>query len=147
MHVIGHQVIAVFSVDMPPEHPFGIAVAAVIVGRYGKSFFRQFFSHCPVSAGMLGHAALLRDRYNVVAFDFRHHGQSSGELTTQGVHERRDIQAVLDEALRSPTFDGWMVWPVAELIGRSHAMRQLTQTLAAIRELQVQIAAEAEEGA
>jgi 3-methyladenine DNA glycosylase AlkC len=28
------------------------------------------------------------------------------------------VVAVLDEALRSPTFDGWMVWPVAELIGR-----------------------------
>jgi 3-methyladenine DNA glycosylase AlkC len=29
-----------------------------------------------------------------------------------------EVVAVLDAALRSPTFEGWMVWPVAELIGR-----------------------------
>jgi pimeloyl-ACP methyl ester carboxylesterase len=44
---------------------------------------------------MLTWAAPLHARYNLVLFDFRNHGQSSGEATTLGVREVRDLQAVL----------------------------------------------------
>jgi pimeloyl-ACP methyl ester carboxylesterase len=48
-------------------------------------------------SNMLGHVGLLAPSYNVVAFDMRHHGQSSAELpTTQGVTEQRDLETVLD---------------------------------------------------
>lgn len=48
---------------------------------------------------------MLVPAYNVVAFDLRHHGQSSSERpTTQGVAEQRDLEAVLDwlEAHKRP---------------------------------------------
>lgn len=45
---------------------------------------------------MLDRIALLHPTYNVVAFDFRNHGQSGGIQTTQGVLEQRDLRAVLD---------------------------------------------------
>jgi pimeloyl-ACP methyl ester carboxylesterase len=45
---------------------------------------------------MLSWAEPLHATYNLVLFDFRNHGQSSGEVTTLGVQETRDVQAVID---------------------------------------------------
>jgi pimeloyl-ACP methyl ester carboxylesterase len=45
---------------------------------------------------MLGWASVLHETYNVLAFDLRNHGQSSGEQTTQGALEQLDLKAVLD---------------------------------------------------
>ena len=44
---------------------------------------------------MLPFAELLHDRYNLVLFDFRNHGQSTGTQTTQGVLEASDLKAVI----------------------------------------------------
>ena len=54
---------------------------------------------------MLAHAALLHDDYNLVVFDFRNHGQSSGSVTTQGALEQNDVRAVVDwlEQEKDPT--------------------------------------------
>jgi pimeloyl-ACP methyl ester carboxylesterase len=46
------------------------------------------------------YAGFLRARYNVLAFDFRGHGQSERSETTLGLHERRDLAAALAEAGR-----------------------------------------------
>jgi len=53
---------------------------------------------------MLSWAQPLHAGYNLVLFDFRNHGQSSGDLTTLGVREVRDLQAVVDwlERTKSP---------------------------------------------
>lgn len=46
---------------------------------------------------MLGQVEFLAPRYNVVAFDLRHHGQSSFDRpTTQGLAEQRDLITVLN---------------------------------------------------
>lgn len=45
---------------------------------------------------MLDWAAPLHGDYNLVLFDFRNHGQSSGEVTTLGVREADDLRAVID---------------------------------------------------
>jgi pimeloyl-ACP methyl ester carboxylesterase len=45
---------------------------------------------------MLAQAALLHDDYNLVLFDFRNHGQSSGDQTTQGTREQQDVRTVVD---------------------------------------------------
>ena len=45
---------------------------------------------------MLAHAALLHDEYNLVLFDFRNHGQSTGDETTQGALEQTDLREVVD---------------------------------------------------
>jgi fermentation-respiration switch protein FrsA (DUF1100 family) len=54
---------------------------------------------------MLSWAEPLHAGYNLVLFDFRNHGQSSGDLTTLGVREVRDLRAVLDwlERTKSPS--------------------------------------------
>ncbi|MDP9244199.1 MAG: alpha/beta hydrolase [Chloroflexota bacterium] len=45
---------------------------------------------------MLPWAAMLHDSYNLVAFDLRNRGQSSGDQTTQGALEQLDVKAALD---------------------------------------------------
>jgi pimeloyl-ACP methyl ester carboxylesterase len=54
---------------------------------------------------MLEWADLLHGRYNLVLFDFRNHGQSSGNVTTMGLREAGDLRAVLDwlEESKGPT--------------------------------------------
>ncbi|MDH4334304.1 MAG: alpha/beta hydrolase [Chloroflexota bacterium] len=47
-------------------------------------------------SGMLEYAMFLHDRYNLVLFDLRNSGQSTGTLTTQGSQEQRDLVAILD---------------------------------------------------
>jgi len=47
-------------------------------------------------SGQLEEAALFRQTMNVVLFDFRNHGQSGAAATTQGIHEQRDLHAVID---------------------------------------------------
>lgn len=56
-------------------------------------------------SGMLAWAEPFHDRYNLVLFDFRNHGQSSGDQTTVGVREATDLRAVIDwlEATKEPT--------------------------------------------
>ena len=45
---------------------------------------------------MLSRAAMVHDRYNLVLFDFRNHGQSEPGDTTQGVREAGDLRAIVD---------------------------------------------------
>jgi fermentation-respiration switch protein FrsA (DUF1100 family) len=45
---------------------------------------------------MLSRATMLHDRYNLVLFDFRNHGQSEASDTTQGVREAGDLRAMVD---------------------------------------------------
>jgi len=45
---------------------------------------------------MLAWAEPLHGSYNLVLFDFRNHGQSSGRTTTLGAREALDVKAVLD---------------------------------------------------
>lgn len=52
-------------------------------------------------SGMLPYAAFLHDRYNLLLFDLRNGGQSSGDKTTQGIEERRDLEAMLDWLVRT----------------------------------------------
>ena len=52
---------------------------------------------------MLSWAQTLHANYNLVLFDFRNHGQSSGESTTLGVREARDVEAVVDWLERTKT--------------------------------------------
>jgi pimeloyl-ACP methyl ester carboxylesterase len=54
---------------------------------------------------LLDRAALIHERYNVLMFDFRNHGQSETAATTQGVREAGDIRAMLDwlEETKAPT--------------------------------------------
>jgi pimeloyl-ACP methyl ester carboxylesterase len=54
---------------------------------------------------MLSWAEPLHATYNLVLFDFRNHGQSSGESTTLGVREVLDLKAVLDwlERTKAPS--------------------------------------------
>ncbi len=54
---------------------------------------------------MLPMAEVLHDHYNLVLFDFRAHGQSSGDQSTLGVREQSDLRAVIDwvEATHAPT--------------------------------------------
>jgi pimeloyl-ACP methyl ester carboxylesterase len=47
-------------------------------------------------SNLLGRAAILHTAYNLVLFDFRNHGQSGDAMTTQGVAEQSDLDAVLD---------------------------------------------------
>lgn len=52
--------------------------------------------HGANKSAMLGIAELLHDDYNLVLFDFRNHGQSSGTPTTGGFREQGDLRAVID---------------------------------------------------
>jgi pimeloyl-ACP methyl ester carboxylesterase len=47
-------------------------------------------------SAMLDRAALLHDTFHLVLFDFRNHGQSAGDVTTQGVREAGDLRAIVD---------------------------------------------------
>jgi uncharacterized protein len=66
----------------------------VLVHGYGSS-----------KSSMLDHAAFIHDRYNLVLFDLRNGQQSTGDITTQGIREQRDLAAILDwlERAKDPT--------------------------------------------
>jgi pimeloyl-ACP methyl ester carboxylesterase len=61
--------------------------------------------HGDSKSGMLKYARLLHDEYNLVLFDLRNHGKSSGDVTTMGVREQRDVRAVLNwlERAKAPS--------------------------------------------
>jgi len=61
--------------------------------------------HGANKSDMLPWARVLHDTYNLVLFDFRAHGQSSGESSTVGARERSDLAAVIAwvEAAKAPT--------------------------------------------
>ena len=50
---------------------------------------------------MLSWAAPLHPNYNLVLFDFRNHGQSSGNVTTLGLREVRDLRTIVDWLVRT----------------------------------------------
>jgi uncharacterized protein len=47
-------------------------------------------------SGVLETLSVFHDRYNVVLFDYRNHGQSDASQTTQGINEQHDLTAILD---------------------------------------------------
>lgn len=48
------------------------------------------------------YALFARNGYGVLAWDFRGHGNSGGEMVTLGYYEQRDVEAALDYALAQP---------------------------------------------
>jgi pimeloyl-ACP methyl ester carboxylesterase len=72
------------------------ASAATVVLAHGNGMTKS---------EMLSWAEPLHAAYNLVLFDFRNHGQSSGENTTLGVQEMRDVRAVIDwlETSKAPS--------------------------------------------
>ena len=55
-------------------------------------------------------AEVLHDRYNLVLFDFRNHGQSTGTQTTQGVLEASDLKAVIGWLERAKKRASWIAY-------------------------------------
>jgi fermentation-respiration switch protein FrsA (DUF1100 family) len=74
----------------------GVASAPTVVLAHGNG---------KTKSEMLSWAEPLHAAYNLVLFDFRNHGQSSGGVTTLGVQEMRDLRAVVDwlEESKSPS--------------------------------------------
>lgn len=56
------------------------------------------------------YAMLVRHGYGVIAFDFRAHGGSEGEISTFGYYERMDVEAALDFALTQEGVDHVGAW-------------------------------------
>jgi pimeloyl-ACP methyl ester carboxylesterase len=52
-------------------------------------------------SGILGYGAGLHEAFNLVVFDMRNTGRSTGSQTTAGVLEQRDLRAVLDWLVRT----------------------------------------------
>lgn len=52
--------------------------------------------HGSNKSGMLRHGSALHEHHNLVAFDLRNAGQSTGDRTTMGFEERADLRAVID---------------------------------------------------
>ncbi len=59
-------------------------------------------------AGILKYGIGLHDAFNLVAFDMRNAGRSTGDQTTDGVLEQKDLRAVLDwlDATKHPAHIG-----------------------------------------
>jgi uncharacterized protein len=79
---------------IPAAHGAASAPTIVLAHANGKG-----------KSEMLAWARPLHAAYNLVLFDFRNHGQSSGSVTTLGVQEVRDLRAILDwlQGTKSPT--------------------------------------------
>jgi len=75
-----------------PADPPGVADGPTVVMVHG---------YVDNKSGMLEYAALVHDRYNVVLFDLRNSGDSTGEQTLHGVGEQRDVSAMLDWLMRA----------------------------------------------
>jgi len=78
----------------PPQNGALILVAHGYGARRSEDFFSLFASH----------------GYGVLAWDFRGHGGSGGELVTLGYHETLDVDAALAYALSQPDvkhIGGW----------------------------------------
>ncbi|HEX2142507.1 MAG TPA: alpha/beta hydrolase [Candidatus Limnocylindria bacterium] len=75
-------------------------------------------------SSMLGHAEVLHDDYNLVLFDLRNHGQSEDAPTTVGVHERRDLQAMVDwlETNKAPRALGVLGTSMGSAVAVNEAM-------------------------
>jgi pimeloyl-ACP methyl ester carboxylesterase len=78
---------------IPAGNPSPTAPTVVLAHGNGKT-----------KSEMLRWAEPLHADYNLVLFDFRNHGQSSGDVTTLGVREVRDLKAIVDwlEEAKSP---------------------------------------------
>jgi hypothetical protein len=75
------------------------ATTVVLVHGYGDN-----------KSGLLKYAALLHERFNVVAFDLRNGGRSGTGNTTFGVDEQHDLEAIIDWLVRErlrPTSPSW----------------------------------------
>ena len=78
----------------PPENEALILVAHGYGARRSEDFYALFAEH----------------GYGVLAWDFRGHGASGGDLVTLGYHETLDVKAALDYALAQPDvghIGGW----------------------------------------
>jgi pimeloyl-ACP methyl ester carboxylesterase len=53
---------------------------------------------------------LARNGYGVLAWDFRAHGESGGDLSTLGYFEQLDVEAALDYALAQPAVEHIGAW-------------------------------------
>lgn len=78
----------------PPQNGSLILVAHGYGARRSEDFYSLFAEH----------------GYGVLAWDFRGHGASGGELVTLGYYETLDVEAALDFALDQPDVEhigGW----------------------------------------
>lgn len=97
--------------------------AAAGIGDQGPTIVLAH-GHGQNKSSMLSQAAVLHDRYNLVLFDFRGHGQSEPANSTVGLLERLDLRAVIDwlEAGKGPASIGVL----GESMGGSAAINEAT---------------------
>jgi fermentation-respiration switch protein FrsA (DUF1100 family) len=64
--------------------------------------------HSNTKQGMLKYGVSLHESFNLVAFDLRNYGRSTGSATTYGVLEQQDLRAIIDwlERTKHPTHIG-----------------------------------------
>jgi hypothetical protein len=73
---------------------------------------------------MLGEAALLvKNGYNTLLIDLRHHGESEGDLTTLGYKEVEDVYAAVDYLLRRDDVDPERIGLAGFSLGAVTALR------------------------
>jgi Hydrolases of the alpha/beta superfamily len=75
-------------------------------------------------SGILKYGEGLHETFNLVAFDFRNVGRSTGDLTTGGVLEQKDLRAILDwlERTKHPAHIGVL----ANSFGAATALAEAT---------------------
>jgi uncharacterized protein len=71
------------------------------------------------------HALFARNKYGVLSWDFRAHGESEGNLCALGYYETRDVEAALDFALSQPEVKRVGAWGgsmggVATILAAAH---------------------------
>jgi len=102
----------------PPQNGALILVAHGYGARRSEDFYFLFAEH----------------GYGVLAWDFRAHGASSGELVTLGYYETLDVEAALDFALEQPDvkhIGGWGGSMGAVTMIRAAAQRPEVEALVA----------------
>ena len=78
----------------PPQNGAVILVAHGYNDNRPESFYAMFAKH----------------GYGVLAWDFRAHGQSGGDISTLGYYEQLDVEAAVDYVLAQPNVDHIGAW-------------------------------------
>jgi len=85
---------------MPVGPAVGLRSNLQVQGRYRSPAVILVHGYAANKSDIMPYGAALHDTYNLVAFDLRNGGRSTGAQTTYGVLEQDDQRAVIDWLVR-----------------------------------------------